>query len=94
MYRDIMGLWRMFKEARQRNAALETYMDEIESRVRQRLQESGERATQQRIQAIFLEEIKHNQPIPGLSKSKYWDRTMLLTQIEPRIAALYADLQH
>jgi len=87
-----MGFWRRLKETRQNNAAFRTYMDEIESRVRRKLQESGESVPQQRIQEMFLEEIKNNQPIPGLSGSGgYWDRTMLLAEMRPRIAALCAE---
>lgn len=88
-----MGLWRTIKESRQRNAALRTYMDEIEGRVRRKLQESGERVGQQRIHEMFLEEIRKAGPIPGLPGSGgYWDRVLVVGEMKPRVQTLYAEL--
>ena len=91
-----MGFWKnlknKLKESGQRNAALRTYMDEIENRVRRRLQESGGR-DQQRIQEMFGEEIQKAGPIPGLSGSGYWDRTLVLSEMRPRVEALHAEFQ-
>ena len=88
-----MGLWRMIKEARQKNAALRTYMDEIESKVRRQLQESGEIPEQHRIHEMFLEEIGKTLPTPGLPESEYWGRAMLLSEMKPRVAALRDEFQ-
>lgn len=95
----ILWAYREVSIAQARNAALRTHMEQVEERVRHKLLESDQsRPTsdpqfREFVRKLFLDELLDGQRIPGLPNSPYWNRALLIAEIEPRLGNLIGMLR-